>query len=42
MGNVFCTFGGGGGEASLTQERFSNFSNNRFLQAEKLLEKPCL
>ena len=37
MGNVFCTFGGGG----FTQERFSNFSNNRLFQAEKLLEKPC-
>ena len=29
-GNVFCTFGG------VTQERFSNFSSNRFFQAEKL------
>ena len=36
-GNVFCTFGGGG----VTQERFSNFSSNRFFQAEKLPEKPC-
>ena len=35
-GNVFfLTFGGGG----FTQERFSNFGNNRFFQAEKLLEK---
>ena len=39
-GNVFCTFGGGGG-GGVTQERFSNFSNNRFFQAEKLPEKPC-
>ena len=30
--------GGGGG---VTQERFSNFSNNRLFQAEKLPEKPC-
>ena len=30
-GNVF----------GFTQERFSNFSNNRFFQAEKLPEKPC-
>ena len=37
-GNVFCTFGAGGG---VTQERFSNFSNNRFFQAEKLPEEPC-
>ena len=29
--------GGGGGK----QERFSNFSNNRLFQAEKLPEKPC-
>ena len=27
--NVFCTFGGGG---RFTQERFSNFSNNRFFK----------
>ena len=33
----FFFFGGGGG---ITQERFSNFSNNRFFQAEKLPEKP--
>ena len=33
----FCTFGGRG----VTQERFSNFSNNRCFQAEKLPEKPC-
>ena len=33
-GNVFCTFGGRG----VTQERLSNFSNNRFFQAEKLPE----
>ena len=33
----FCTFGGWG----FTQERFSNFSNNRFFQAEKLPRKPC-
>ena len=38
-GNVFCTSGGGGG--AVTQERFSNFSNNRFFQVEKLQEKPC-
>ena len=30
--------GGGGGDRGFTQERFSNFSNNRFFQAEKLLE----
>ena len=36
----FCTLGGGGG-GGVTQERFSNFSNNRFFQAEKfILEKP--
>ena len=39
-GNVFCTFGGGGG-VGVTQERFSNFSNNRSFQAEKLPEKHC-
>ena len=33
----FCTFGGRG----FTQERFSNFSNNRLFQAEKSQEKPC-
>ena len=33
--NVFCTFGGGGGGVGgFTQERFSNFSNNRFFQTE--------
>ena len=32
----FARLGGGGG---FTQERFSNFSNNRFFQAEKLPEK---
>ena len=32
-------WGGGGGRVK--QERFSNFSNNQFFQAEKLLEKPC-
>ena len=32
--------GGGGGGGGFTQERFSNFSNNRFFQAEKLPEKP--
>ena len=32
-------WGGGGG--GVTQERFSNFSNNRFFQAEKSPEKPC-
>ena len=37
MGNVFCPFGGGVGV--FTQERFSNFSNNRFFQGEKLQEK---
>ena len=41
MGNVFCTFGSLGGGGRFTQERFSNFSSNRFFQAEKLLEKPC-
>ena len=30
---------GGGGCRGFTQERFSNFSNNLFFQAEKLLEK---
>ena len=35
----FARLGGGGG--GCTQERFSNFSNNRFCQAEKLPEKPC-
>ena len=41
-GNVFFTFGGGGGGGGrFTQERFSNVSNNRFFQAEKLPEKPC-
>ena len=34
----FCMFGGGGG--GVGQERFSNFSNNRFFQAE-IPEKPC-
>ena len=33
----FARLGGGG----VTQERFSNFSNNRFFQAGKLPEKPC-
>ena len=33
--------GGGGGGGRFTQERFSNFSNNRFFQAEKLPEKAC-
>ena len=33
----FARLGGGGGGA-VTQERFSNFSNNRFFQAEKLPE----
>ena len=33
----FARLGGGG----VMQERFSNFSNNRFFQAEKLPEKPC-
>ena len=36
--NVFLHVGGGGGRG-FTQERFSNFSNNRFFQAEKLPEK---
>ena len=31
--------GGGGGGRGFTQECFSNFSNKRFFQAEKLLEK---
>ena len=31
----------GRGEGGFTQERFSNFSNNRFFQAKKLPEKPC-
>ena len=31
--------GEGEGEGGLTQERFSNFSNNRFFQAKKLPEK---
>ena len=35
-GFFFACLGKGRG---FTQERFSNFSNNRFLQAEKLLEK---
>ena len=39
-GNVFLHVWGGGG-GGVTEERFSNFSNNRFFQAEKLLEKPC-
>ena len=34
----FARLGGGGG---VTQEHFSNFSNNPFFQAEKLPEKPC-
>ena len=34
----FFFFGGGGGAGDVTQERFSNFSSNRFFQAEKL---PC-
>ena len=41
-GNFFARFfflGGGGG--GVTQERFSNFSNNRLFQAEKLPEKRC-
>ena len=33
----FARLGGGGG-GEVTQERFSNFSNNRFFQAEKLPE----
>ena len=33
----FARLGGG----AVTQERFSNFSTNRFFQAEKLPEKPC-
>ena len=33
----FARLGGGGG---VTQERFSNVSNNRFFQAEKLPGKP--
>ena len=35
----FARLGGGGG--GFTQERFSNFSNNRSFEAEKLTEKPC-
>ena len=35
----FHVWGGGGG--AFTQECFSNFSNSRFFQAEKLPEKPC-
>ena len=35
----FARLGGGGG--GVTKERFSNFSNNRFFQAEKLPEKLC-
>ena len=34
--HVFFFLGGG-----VTQERFSNVSNNRFFQAEKLPGKPC-
>ena len=34
----FALFFLGGGD--FTQECFSNFSNNQFFQAEKLLEKP--
>ena len=41
MGNVFLHVWGGGGVGCVTQERFSNLSNNRFFQAEKLSEKPC-
>ena len=37
MGNIFFACLGKG--RGFTQERFSNFSNNRFFQAEKLLEK---
>ena len=40
MGNVFLHVWGGG-RGGVTKERFSNFSNNRFFQAEKLPEKPC-
>ena len=37
MGNIFLHVWGRG--RGFTQECFSNFSNNRFFQAEKLLEK---
>ena len=37
-GNVFFGRWGGGGEG-VTQDLFSNFSNNRFFQTEKLPEK---
>ena len=36
----FARLGGGGG-GGVTQERFSNLSNNQFFQVEKLPEKPC-
>ena len=37
-GNVSCTSGGGGG-GGVTQERFSNFSNNRFFSSREITGK---
>ena len=38
-GNVFCTSGGGGGGGAVTQERFSNFSTNRFFFKQRNYRK---